>query len=408
MTRYRNRRLEGVLRKATAQFPCSVVTGPRQSGKTTLVRHCLGARYRYLSLDEPDVRTMAIDDPRLFIQVNKPPLIIDEIQYAPDLLGYIKRRVDESRDVAGQYVLTGSQMFPLMAGVTESLAGRIAVLSLLPLSWGERLETKVSSSPVADSIGKIPDMASSVETTLSGIVRGSYPETVFDPARETRLWYASYVQTYLERDVRRLRNVGDIEEFQRFMRALAARNGQILNMAELGRDIGVALNTVKAWISILVATYQVVLLRPYHRNLGKRLVKSPKVYFTDTGLACYLTGIQTVEQCLGTPQGGALLESAFLGELIRWHYNRGDQPAVYVWRTAAGEEVDFVLETGGRLYAYEVKMRAEYKLSLVASLRRFSGLFDNVYRGRLINLGDEIRTVGEKLEMVPFGWVATW
>jgi predicted AAA+ superfamily ATPase len=404
---YLPRRIEATLRRCAEQFPCVVLTGPRQSGKTTLVRHTLGNSHAYVSLDEPDVRAGAIEDPRLFLASHPPPLIIDEIQYAPELLAYIKSAIDKDRERAGQFVLTGSQVFPLMHGVGESLAGRTAVLTLLPLSWGEKTRTVADSSPVApDAVH--PQGRLDAQTVFAGIVRGSFPEPWVKPERDIRHWYAGYVQTYLERDVRQLRHVGDLEEFQRFLRVLAARNGQLLNMAELGRDLGLALNTVKAWISVLVASHQVMLLRPYFRNMGKRLVKSPKVYFLDSGLVCYLTGVRTPEQCLDGPSAGGLFEATVVSEIAKWFCNRGEQPALYAWRTAAGHEVDCIAEHEGGVWPIEVKKAATVKPEAAKSLAEFLRLFPEAARARLVYLGEGVLRLTEKVEAVPFAWMAHW
>ena len=289
---YIPRSLEPVLARATREFPAVVLIGPRQSGKTTLLQHKFGAELSLISLEPPDVRAAASRDPRGFLSLYPPPVIYDEIQYAPDLLHYIKERVDAHRDRSGQFILTGSQNLFLMQQITESLAGRAAVLKLMPLTlreiageperplpWEpERALTSRSPMSVSD--------ASPYSEVWGRILRGSYPELAANPQRDFRLWQASYVQTYLERDVRNLSNIGDLTLFQTFLRSLAARSAGLLNLSDLARDVGVAVNTVRDWLAVLEASFQVFLLRPYHVNLGKRLVKAPKIYFTDTGLLC--------------------------------------------------------------------------------------------------------------------------
>lgn len=252
---YIPRTLEGTLAQAVKEFPAVLVTGPRQSGKTTLLQHLFGATHRFVSLDEPDLRALARQDPRLFLEEYSPPAILDEIQYAPDLLHYLKRAIDRHRSTKGRYLLSGSQNLSLMQGITETLAGRAAVLTLLSMSHAERKLRSTAAPfwqrPVTENETPALDGASS-EELMAGLLRSGYPELVADPHREARLWFASYVQTYLERDVRNLRNVGNREDFQRFLFALAARTAQLLNVSELARDLGIAVNTAKSWLSVQI------------------------------------------------------------------------------------------------------------------------------------------------------------
>jgi len=257
--RYIPRTLETVVRRAARQFPAVVLTGPRQSGKTTLLQHAFGDRYNYVSLEPPDVRAAASADPRGFLALYSPPVIFDEVQHAPDLLPYIKEQIDARRSKAGQFLLTGSQNLMMLEQVTESLAGRAAILRLLPLSQLEAMGRprarlpweRQRESAQADS-GRL-----SYRDLRASFLRGWYPELVANPRRDAALWHASYVQTYLERDVRSVRQVGDLTLFQSFLRALAARSAQLLSLSDLARDLGVAVNTAKAWLSVLEATFQV-------------------------------------------------------------------------------------------------------------------------------------------------------
>ncbi len=300
---YLQRTIEPFIGRAAAEFPVVMLTGPRQSGKTTLLQHLFSKTHRYLSMELPDVQAAALNDPRGFLELYPPPAIFDEIQYAPGLLPYIKERVDAARQRMGQFILTGSQNILLAQGVSESLAGRVAMLRLLPLSFREILKRAQTPLPWEEET-RIPRSGLAYKELWESFLRGGYPELVVNPERDLGLWHASYVQTYLERDVRALRQVGELSQFQSFLRALAARSAQLLNIADLARDLGVAVNTVRAWLSVLEATYQIVVLRPYYANVGKRLVKTSKVYFADVGTLCYLVGLRDAAHAAAGPMGG--------------------------------------------------------------------------------------------------------
>ena len=389
-TNYISRSLEPVLQKAILEFPVVVLIGPRQSGKTTLLKHLFGAQIPLVSLEPPDVRLAAVTDPRGFLDLYPAPVIFDEIQYAPNLLPYIKEMVDAHRDRPGRFILTGSQNLLLMQQITESLAGRAAVLKLLPLSQREMQGDPQRSLAWEAGRIRIESEPSSTTDLWQEALRGFYPELASNPQRDATLWQASYVQTYLERDVRNLRSIGDLSLFQTYLRALAARSAQLLNLSDLARDVGIAVNTAKDWLSILEASFQVFILRPYFANIGKRLVKSPKVYFIDPGVLCYLGGLRDPLHAASGPMGGAIFETLVVTEIYKTIIHRGQEPAMYYWRTAAGSEVDLVVEAEGKLIPLEIKAASTARPDMAKEIAVFRGDFEEraepglvIYSGNL-------------------------
>ena len=304
----KQRTLAVIMKKAAKTFPALVITGPRQSGKTTLVKSVFGKTYTYVNLEDLDIRGIAASDPRQFLANYPKPLIIDEIQYVPELLSYIKTQIDADR-VPGQWILTGSQHFPLMKHISDSLAGRIAV----------------------------------------------YPELVSNANVDRRIWFNSYLTTYLERDIRNMKQVGDLRQFELFVRLLATRTGQILNISDVARDNGISVPTAKTWISLLETGYQIHLLHPYYRNIGKRLIKSPKIYFTDTGFAAFLLGIHDINTLRHNPSYPHLFETFIVSDFLKRFYHTGVLPTMYYLRTRDGLEIDIVLEAAAKLHFVEIK-----------------------------------------------------
>ncbi len=313
------------------KFQVITLTGPRQSGKTTLVRAAFPA-LPYISLEEPDIRQIALTDPRGFLANFPAGAILDEIQNTPDLFSYIQRLVDENH--SAQFILTGSSNFLLMERISQTLAGRTAVLYLLPLSFAE--------------------LAPDVEQYETLIFKGRYPR-IYDREIAPTDFYPSYIQTYVERDVRLLKNIGDIHTFIQFVRLCAGRIGQMLNLASLATDAGISPNTAKAWLSVLESSYILYRLQPYFRNFNKRLVKSPKLYFYDTGVACSLLGIRDENQVTMHYMKGALFENLIINEFIKRNFHRGDNRLPYFWRDNHGREIDCLLADGERAIPIEIK-----------------------------------------------------
>ena len=345
------RTLEKKIIEAAKHYPVVTLTGPRQSGKTTLVRMTF-PDYDYLSLEDPDHRAFALEDPRGFLSQFTEKIILDEVQRAPELFSYIQTIVD-TNDVPGQFILTGPQNFLLLQKVSQSLAGRCAVLHLLPFSLSELKKRQPLS---IGSIGrKLPTKDRTLDEKLSTVLfKGFYPR-IHDKELHPVEWLGNYYQTYVERDVRDVLNVGNLNAFSRFIRLCAGRNGQLLNLSSLANDCGITHTTSKRWISILESSFILFLLRPHYNNFSKRLIKSPKLYFLDTGLLSYLLRIQSEDNLRYHALYGSIFESYVISELIKNYVNRGVEQSIYFWRDSTGNEIDVIIDEGESLTPIEIK-----------------------------------------------------
>lgn len=348
------RDVEEAFRGLLRGFPVVTLTGPRQSGKTTLARAIFAGR-PYISLEDPDVRRMALEDPRAFLAGLPDGAVLDEAQRTPELLSYLQARVDADGRM-GLFLLTGSQQFGLMSGITQSLAGRSAFIELLPFSLNE--------------LGRAGIRPPSLDEML---LAGGYPP-LYDRSLLPKAWFPAYVTAYVERDVRQILKVQDLEVFQRFVRLCAGRSGQILNLASLATDCGITHNTAKAWISVLEASYVLFLLRPHHENFSKRLIKSPKLYFYDTGLLCWLLGIQNAGQLASHPLRGSIFETFVVSELVKSRLNRGERAAFSFWRDSNGNEIDVVADVGTGMMPIEIKAGQTINWDFFAGLERWTAL----------------------------------
>lgn len=378
-----------LFRDVFEQFPSLVITGARQTGKTSGVRHTF-PEAAYVSLDFLEDARQAAQDPVSFLGRFSEPLIIDEIQYVPELLRYLKGIIDRDRR-PGRFVLTGSQPFHLMAGVSESMSGRAAIISMPTLATKEVIVARPSAS------------------FRDCLLLGGFPAIQADTTLNSRIWFSSYLTTYIERDVRNLLHVSSLTDFSRFMRALAARSAQLLNITELARDVGIAPNTAKSWLSMLEASGQVSRLEPYYRNVGKRLVKSPKIYFNDTGLLCHLLGIETHEQLMATPLIGAIWETFVFSEISKAFASAGTRPPVWFWRTHGGDEIDFLVERGGAFTLIEAKFSARPDGTSTSSFNSFRKQYGEkaVHQGFIASTSEAHYPLRDGVVVRPaWGWVA--
>lgn len=357
------RTLSRTIKDASESFPVLLLTGPRQVGKTTLLESMSGKNRSYVSLDDLEQRNLALTDPVLFLQTHTPPVMIDEVQYAPGLFPYIKMHVDRHKR-PGDFWLTGSQKFHLMKGIRETMAGRVAIIDLLGLSYSEMTGKANKSAPFLPSSELTGRSVNNPRNPLTAadlykiIFNGSFPGLFINNYKNRELFYSSYIKTYIERDVKDSYQISNDLAFYNFLRAAAARTGQILNYADMARDVNIDAKTAKSWLSILERSGLVKLLEPYYNNITKRIIKTPKLYFLDTGLCSYLTGWDSPKTLEAGALSGAILETFAFSEIIKSYWHNGKEANIFFYRDNDQKEIDFIIEANGRLYPIEVKKTA--------------------------------------------------
>ncbi len=404
------RTLSQFVDKISKNFPVLLITGPRQVGKTTLLEICGGNQRNYISLDNMEARELAQTDPVLFLQTHKTPLIIDEVQYAPQLFSAIKVVVDSEKS-DGLFWLTGSQKFHLMQGITESLAGRVAILDLLGLSQAEingRADGVQAFLPTASWLDQAKLRASKsmpLMDVYQQIWRGSFPKVNRETDFARDVFYESYVQTYIQRDVKDILHITNDMLFRRFLTAVAARTGQLLNFADLARDVEIDNKTAKAWLSVLETSGLVYLLQPYYRNITKRLVKTPKLYFLDTGLCTYLTKWSDAQTLESGSMSGAILETYLFSELLKTYWHTGRTPYFYYYRDLDQREVDLLIESGDTLYPVEFKKTASPSKTASKHFDVLSALGKSVGQGAVICFVESAIPLSREVVAIPVGYL---
>ena len=404
--KYIKRLAENVIKKQEKMFKTILVTGARQVGKTTMLKN-IKPNINYITLDDMILNQSAVEDPDLFLKANKPPIIIDEIQYAPNLLRYIKIAVDSSEKKA-MYYLTGSQQFNLMKDISESLAGRVGIFNLLGLSLREIKEIDFNEPflPTEEYLTKRKkyEIQITYDEIWDMIHKGAMP-ALYQEESDVYMFYAMYVSTYIERDVRSLTQVGDTLSFLKFMTALASRIGQLLNLNSIANEVGITIPTAQRWLSILVASNIVYVLEPYYNNIMKRAVKTPKVYFLDTGLAAYLTKWKTSEVLETGTMAGNFFENYVIIEIIKSYYNSGElRPPVYFYRDKEKREIDLIIEQNGKLYPIEIKKTANPSKDMIENFKVLENIKE-IGEGAIICMYDKIINLDEKNKVIPYRYL---
>jgi predicted AAA+ superfamily ATPase len=400
------RTIQPVIEKASNGFPVLLLTGMRQVGKSWVMERLKGKNRSYISLDDLKARALAKSDPQRFIDENPPPVIIDEVQYAPELFTYIKIYADKAKK-DGLFWLTGSQKYRLIQGIQESLAGRVAILDMLGFSYKEIIKKPKDAVPFLPSLN-LPKKAPSGKPLASPQVfdviwQGSFPRIITNKnAKDMRkLFYDSYVQTYIERDVKDFYNIENELAFYNFLIAAAARTGQLLNYSDLARDVQIDMRTAKLWLEILERSGVIHLLYPYHSNVSKRIIKTPKLYFMDTGLASYLCSWDSADTLRNGAQSGAMLETYVFAEIMKSYWHNGDAPNIYFYRDTDQKEVDFIIERNMTLYPIEVKKTASPDADSYKAFNILSALKKQIGTGAVICLYEKTASLDKNVVSVP-------
>lgn len=394
---YISRIIEDIILESSKTFKVVFLGGPRQVGKTTVLKKLAeNKKFSYVSLDDLNQRTIAQKDPALFLQQLPLPIIIDEVQYAPELFPQIKKMVDQSNK-NGQFWLTGSQQFSLIKNIQESLAGRVAILNVLGLSMAEKKEDKKANKYPFGGAYKKPKL----HDVFKEIFEGGFPIFQSNKPPNRERYFNSYIQTYLDRDLVGIFGVNKTNEFNRFIQVCAARTGQVLNISNLARDSGVSTPTAIEWINILENTMQIYLLRPYYPNVTKRIIKSPKLYFLDTGLGSYLTKWGSPEVLQAGAMGGAFFETYIVSEIIKSYIFRGIEPSIYYLRDKEGHEVDLVIEDNG-LHLVEIKLSASIKDDFSLGMNYFSKKSDKFVSKTIVSLVENKISTSDKVSYIPY------
>jgi len=407
---YISRTLENSIIRASNFFPVVFISGPRQVGKTTILQKCISGGRNYVSLDALEERELARNDPRRFLERYKAPLLLDEVQYAPELFPYIKNIIDREKK-KGMYWITGSQQFNLMANVTESLAGRVGILTLQGFSQAEKdnIPDTFPFLPTEKLLAQKGKETGETKDIFNCVWKGSYPAlfTALSNGsnKDWHLFYDSYIQTYIERDVKQIIKVSNELQFINFVRVLAARTSQLLNYSNIAGEIGINETTVKSWLSILQTSGIIYLLQPYSNNLTNRIVKTPKVYFLDTGLVCYLTKWNTPETLENGAFSGAILETYVVSEILKSYWHNGLSPAIYFYRDKDKREIDIILEENGKLYPIEVKQKANPTNDDIKNFTVLSRFEKEVAPGGVLCLTPTHLPLGRKDYAIPISYI---